>query len=526
MQAGDAAQIATRSMAKATISKVFSAELEGIDAKLIEVETDLHVGLHSFTIVGLADKALSESKERINAALKNINVKAPNHEHRKVVVNLAPADIKKTGSQYDLAIAIGYLLASNQIKPSSSDKCILLGELALDGSLRPVVGVMSAARLAAQLGIPSLIVPTQNAGEGALIEGVTVFGAPNIRAVIDHLEGSHRLSGQPLQEAKRIRRSGAVSIDDIRGQEHAKRALLIAAAGNHNLLLTGSPGTGKTMLAQALLSILPEPEREEIIEITQIYSAAGLLGGEPCIGYRPFRAPHQTASPVSVFGGGQMPRPGEISLAHRGVLFLDELPEFRRDLLEALRQPLESGLATVSRIRGNLTFPARFLLIAAMNPCPCGYYGDQEKPCSCEPYAVAKYQKKVSGPLLDRIDLQITVPRITLQELKGAPGGSEAVLQQQVAAARSAQAKRLSARGRRTNSEMSSKDVEKYIHLTAEAEQLMETMFRRSLLSARGYHRVLKVAQTIADLEASLVVTKGNLSEAFGYRLRERETTE
>lgn len=513
-------------MAKTGIAKVFSAELEGIAAKLIEVETDLHVGLHAFTIVGLADKALSESKERINAALKNSGWKAPNRENRKVVVNLAPADIKKTGSQYDLAIAVGYLLASGQLARFNTAEYLFAGELALDGSLRAVAGAMNIARLAASLSIPYLVVPAANAPEAALIPGITVFGVRTLRELVEHLEGRSMLAPQAQTQAKPIVAGPFASIADIRGQQQAKRALAIAAAGGHNLLMVGPPGTGKTMLAQALLSILPEPILEEMIEVTQIYSAAGLLGSEPFVGYRPFRAPHQTASPVAVIGGGQIPRPGEISLAHRGVLFLDELPEFRRDLLEALRQPLESGSVVVSRVRGNLAFPARFMLVAAMNPCPCGYHGDPEKACTCAPYEVLKYQKKVSGPLLDRIDIQISVPRIGLGELRAQGSDDVTVLRGQVKEARQRQQRRIGERltrsKARSNSELSSKETERLVALDAYTSAFLEKAFAQSLISPRGYYRILKVAQTIADLAGRDRISVGDLSEAFTYRLREQ----
>jgi magnesium chelatase family protein len=513
-------------MTKTNFSKVLSAELEGIEARAIEVETDVYVGLHSFSIVGLADKALSESKERINAALKNSGIKPPSRENKKIIVNLAPADIKKTGSQYDLPIALGYLLASQQLKPFDGLRKLFVGELALDGGVRPVSGVLNIARLARERGVRELFVPLENAAEAAIIPDLEVIPVEHLTQLIAHLEGRKRIAPQLGTHIDREQIIHPVDIGDVKGQAHAKRALMIAAAGGHNLLMVGPPGTGKTMLAQSLTSILPPLELEEIIEVSQIYSSAGLLKNQAYIAHRPFRSPHQTSSSVAIIGGGQTPRPGEISLAHRGVLFLDELPEFRRDLLEALRQPLESGKAIVTRIKSNLTFPAHFILVAAMNPCPCGYYGDSEKACQCSMNEILRYQKKISGPLLDRIDLQIHVPRTKIGELRSVQAGlsDEAKrIREQVLLARRKQRERLGIKRHVfTNAEMSSKDVDELVSLTADAEDFIKQIFDKSMISARGYYRILKTAQTIADVEGSAVVSKPHIAEAFNYRLREQ----
>ena len=510
------------------VSKVFSASIDGIEARLIEIETDVHVGLHSFNIVGLADKSLSEAKERVSSALKNSGVKPPSKENRKIVVNLAPADLKKTGSHYDTAIAVGYLLATKQIKNFDTSDKIFVGELALDGALRSVSGILNIARMVKSEKYKEIFVPRGNAVEAAIVDGLKVFPVNNLTDLINHLEGRILIGQWPktVLEPGFCSEHNLVDISDIKGQENAKRALMIAAAGGHNLHMQGSPGAGKTMLAQSFASILPPPELEEIIEITKIYSSAGLLKGNSFINWRPFRAPHHSASPVSVIGGGQNPRPGEISLAHRGVLFLDELPEFRRDLLESLRQPIESGFVIVARAKETVKFPAKFILVTAMNPCPCGYYGDEEKQCKCSAFEVFRYQKKISGPLLDRIDLQINVPRVKIDELQNKKkDNSGDLIREKVRMVREKQKERFKKAGHKilTNSEMDSKMCEELIPLDKEANQFLKDIFEKSLISARGYFRILKTSRTIADLENSEDVKIDHLAEAFQYRLRERE---
>lgn len=507
------------------LSKVFSAELEGIEAKPIEVETDVNVGLHSFAIVGLADKALSEAKERVNSALKNSGAKPPNRDNRKIVVNLAPADVKKTGSHYDCAIAIAFLLATEQLKKFNTADKMFIGELALDGRLRPVAGALNIALSAKRAGYKYLFVPKENAVEAALIEGIKVVPVENLVQLMAILEQRSALPVQPVTKIEILKNETAFDISDIKGQASAKRALLIAAAGGHNILMSGSPGAGKTMLAQALISLLPPLSIQEVLEITSIYSAAGMLGGKSYIKERPFRAPHHSASLAAVIGGGQNPRPGEVSLAHRGVLFLDELPEFRRDVLESLRQPLESGEVHISRARAMLSLPARFLLVSAMNPCPCGYKDDPERECKCPPHLADRYTKKVSGPLLDRIDLQIEVPRVEpgalLSKNRNKSEGDEA--RKKVLLAREMQKQRLFKYNLTTNAEMSSKECDNLISFTTSAEQFIKDFLPKASLSARGYYKVLKVARTIADLEGEEKVNDTHIQEAFSYRLREIE---
>ncbi|TSC59767.1 MAG: Mg chelatase-related protein [Parcubacteria group bacterium LiPW_15] len=502
-------------------AKIFSAELEGIEAKEIEVEVDLGVGLHSFNIVGLADKAVNEAKERVNSALKNSAIKPPTRENRRITVNLAPAHIQKNGSQYDLAIALGYLAATGQIKEFDAKNKIIIGELALDGALRPINGSLNIAELARRSGKNFLLLPKENAAEAAAVSGIKVIGLSSLKEAIQYLEGVLDIEPAKFSPAPQ-RISGSTDFSEIKGQHQAKRAALIAAAGGHNLLMVGPPGSGKSMLANAISGILPRLTTEEAIAITKIYSAAGMSPGT-LIGHRPFRSPHQTASAVSIVGGGTNPKPGEVSLAHRGVLFLDELPEFQRNILEALRAPLESGVVHVARAKGTLAFPAKFTLVAAMNPCPCGYFGDPEKECRCGAHEVLRYQNKISGPLLDRIDLQVKVPRTKVRELRAETATEEKrseKLRAQVELARSLQAKRFAGTTLVCNSEMSGKQAEHFANLEPEAEKFLAGL-DRTKISPRGYYRLLKTARTIADLEQKEKTSAGDLLEAWGYRFKD-----
>ncbi len=508
-----------------SFSKVYSAELDGIDAKLIDVETDINAGLHSFSIVGLADKALSEAKERVNSALKNSGLKPPNKENRKITVNLAPADIKKTGSQYDLAIAIGYSLATKQIREFETQDKIFVGELALNGELRPISGGLNIAEMAAKSNFKYIFLPKENAPEAAVINSLKIVPVESLKEVVDLLENPQKIENLTVKQRSQTPVAHRIKFGDIRGQGNAKRAMAIAAAGGHNLLMIGPPGSGKSLMAEAMISILPALATEEAIEITKIYSAAGLNKGG-LLQTRPIRSPHHTASAISVIGGGSNPRPGEISLAHRGILFLDELPEFPRNILESLRQPLESGEVHVARARASLTFPARFTLLAAMNPCPCGYFGDPDIECRCTANEVFRYQKKISGPLLDRIDMQITVPRIKTDELLAKNDHDDAPdVPTAIAQAREAQAERFKDFKRLifTNSEMTSKECDANIALDSEGETFLKKILEENFISTRGYYRILKTARTIADLSGLSAVKKEHLAEAFGYRIRQKE---
>jgi len=511
-------------------SKVFSTAIVGFDSQIIEVEADISFGLRSFDIVGLPDKAVEESKERVRIAIKTCGFKPPLSQAEKILVNLAPADLKKEGSLYDLPIAIAYLLGSKKIKFDEQEK-IFIGELSLDGKLRPVKGALSFALKAKENNFSEIILPINNAKEAALINSdssendIKIIGAESLQQVINHIEGKQKIEPFSTNFEEILGDINyEVNLDWIKGQGYAKRAAVISAAGGHNLLLLGPPGGGKSLLAKALPSILPPLNYEEMLEVTKIYSIAGLLSRKkPIINQRPFRTAHHSSSRASIVGGGNPLKPGEITLAHRGVLFMDEFPEFHRDVIESLRQPLEDGVITIMRATQRLTFPCQFTLIAAANPCPCGYLNDPIHNCTCTSSQIAKYKRKLSSPIVDRIDMTIELPHVKFEKLTSV-GESEETLgkRQKVIIAREIQKRRFCDYNKNiiTNSEMQIPEIKKYCQVNSAAKNILRNCVDSGQLSARGYHRVLKIARTIADLEQSEDIFIDHVNEALMYRLK------
>jgi magnesium chelatase family protein len=506
------------------LANVRTCAVEGLEGHIVEAEVDISPGLPTFTIVGLGDKAVQEARERVRAAIRNSGCEFP---LRRITVNLAPADLKKEGPAYDLSIALGVLLASGQISADLS-QAVFLGELSLDGALRHTTGVLPMVSVAKERGFGAVFVPATDAQEAALVRGIQVMPVDTLGRLVSHLRDQESLapyaaSGDILGEMSQA--APGSDLADVRGQEHAKRALEVAAAGGHNLLMVGPPGTGKTLLARSLPSILPRMTHQEAVEVTRVYSVAGLLPADrPLMVQRPFRAPHYTTSNAGLVGGGQWPRPGEVTLAHRGVLFLDELPEFGHHVLEALRQPLEDKVITISRAAGSLSFPASFMLVGAMNPCWCGWYGDPKRSCSCSPGMVAKYQKRISGPLLDRIDIFIDVPRVEYEKLTAETGGEGSpAVRERVEAARERQRHRLSGTALQSNAEMGPAEVWQFCKTDPHAQNLAKTAMEQLHLTARAFHRTLKLARTIADLADAETITLAHLAEALQYRQRESE---
>ena len=502
------------------LAKAKTCAVVGLDGYIVEVEVDISPGLPSFTIVGLPDTAVQEARERVRAAIRNSGSDFP---MRRITVNLAPADLRKAGPAYDLPIALALLHSTGQVE-NVPDRSVFLGELSLDGGLRHTTGILPMVVVARDEGYDTVFVPETDAEEAALVEGIDVVPLRDLGALVSHLDGGRPIKPVSRSGAKRPGRNGAkpsgMDMADIRGQEFAKRALEVAAAGGHNILFNGPPGSGKTLLARCLPSVLPAMTREEALDVTKIYSVSGLLPpSSPLIEERPFRSPHYTISNAGLAGGGRSPRPGEITLSHRGVLFLDELPEFGHTVLEVLRQPLEDKVVTISRAQGSVTFPANFMLVAAMNPCPCGFSSDPAKECTCSPSTISRYKKRISGPLLDRVDLFVEVPRVEYEKL-AAPQSAEksADVRSRTERAREVQHRRLAGKGIFTNAEMGPVEVWDHCQVDETAQGLLQAAVKQTYLSARGYHRVLKVARTIADLAGAETIDASHLSQALQYR--------
>lgn len=506
-------------------AKVYSAQVNLLSGTIVTIEVDLSRGLHTFNVVGLPDKAVDESKDRVSGAIKNSGFKSPKAKNQKIIVSLSPADLKKEGPFFDLAIALAYMLAAEDLK-FNPEKKIFLGELGLDGTLRRIRGALPLVQEAKRAGYEEIYLPKENAVEAALIEGIKIFGADSLTEVVKHIDeskknkDSKKIKVQPKTEVVYKKEKRNSDFSDIKGQEGAKRGLEIAAAGGHNIAMYGPPGTGKTMLARAFSQLLPDLGLEEVLEITGIHSVAGATRGE-LISAPPFRSPHHTSSYVSIIGGGTYPKPGEVTLAHRGVLFLDEFPEFEKRVIESLRQPLEDNIVSISRAKGTAAFPSNFILVAAMNPCPCGNAGSKQKACICRPSDLDRYKRKLSGPIMDRIDLWVSVGNVDYKKLGEIGDGEKSDnIKYRVTKARDVQKKRFEKSGRNiaTNSEMNVKDLTSMVKLKEEVRNLLDDSAERLALSARAYHRVIKIARTIADLDNSEEVNSNHILEAIQYR--------